>query len=292
MTQFPVITSPRNEKIRAAVKLRRRKHRGRRGRTLVDGARELIRAVGSGIRVEEIYFCPSLCSTTESRRLLAQLDELEMSIYEVTEAVFEKLSYGERTEGFVGVAIPPEVELDDLVLPENPLVAVVEGIEKPGNLGAILRSADGAGISAVILADQKTDLFNPNVIRASLGTVFTMPVCAAPSKEVFNWLKVQGFQIIGAVVDAVACYTIMDYKIPTALVLGTEATGISSVWKDVNAVRIPMQGVADSLNVAASAAVLFYESQRQRLSKQQTSHTSRTTAPVVVTQPDWGNGNS
>ena len=143
MTQFPVITSPRNEKIKSAIKLRRRKHRGRQGRTLIDGARELFRAVSAGIHVEEIYFCSTLCHTAESRRLLAQLDELEMGIYEVTENVFEKLAYGERTEGFIGVAIPPEVELDDLVLPENPLLAVVEGIEKPGNLGAILRSADG-----------------------------------------------------------------------------------------------------------------------------------------------------
>ena len=268
MTQFPVITSPQNEKIKFAIKLRRRKHRGRQGRTLIDGARELSRAVSAGIQVEEIYFCSKLCSTAESRRLLAQLDELEMGIYEVTENVFEKLAYGERTEGFIGVAIPPEVELDDLLLPENPLLAVVEGIEKPGNLGAILRSADGAGVSAVILANQKTDLFNPNAIRASLGTVFTMPVCAAPSNEVFNWLKVQGFQVVATAVDAVECYTNVDYTSPVALVLGTEATGISSVWQDVKSVRIPMQGVVDSLNVSASAAVLFYEVQRQRLFKQ------------------------
>ena len=264
MTQFPSITSPRNEKIKAAVKLRRRKHRGRQGRTLIDGARELIRAVSTGVNVEEIYFCSSFCNTTESRRLLAQLDDFAMDIYEVTESVFEKLAYGERAEGFVGVAIPPESELDDLILPEAALVAVVEGIEKPGNLGAIIRSADGAGISAVILADQKTDVFNPNAIRASLGTVFTMPVCAATSKKVYNWLKVQGFQMIAAAVDAPDCYTDVDLKKPTALVLGTESTGLSPIWKEAQAVSIPMQGVADSLNVSTSAAVLFYEAQRQR----------------------------
>ena len=286
MTQFPVITSPRNEKIKSAIKLRRRKHRGRQGRTLIDGARELFRAVSAGIHVEEIYFCSTLCHTAESRRLLAQLDELEMGIYEVTENVFEKLAYGERTEGFIGVAIPPEVELDDLVLPENPLLAVVEGIEKPGNLGAILRSADGAGVSAVILANQKTDLFNPNAIRASIGTVFTMPVCAAPSKEVFNWLKVQGFQLVAATVDAVDCYTNVDYTAPVALILGTEATGISSIWQDVRSVRIPMHGVADSLNVSASAAVLFYEVQRQRLFNSQQNRTHRADAPLVIRDPD------
>ena len=264
MTEFPAITSPRNEKVKAAVKLRRRKHRGRQGRTLIDGARELIRAVSAGVNVEEIYFCTSLCGTTESHRLLAQLDEFQMDIYEVSEVVFEKLAYGERAEGFIGVAIPPEIELDDLKLPENPLVAIVEGIEKPGNLGAIVRSADGAGISAVILADQKTDLFNPNAIRASLGTVFTMPVCAAPTREVYNWLKVQGFQVVVTAVDGVESYTTLDYKSPTALVLGAESTGVSSIWKEVRSISIPMMGVADSLNVSTSAAVLFYEAQRQR----------------------------
>jgi TrmH family RNA methyltransferase len=265
MTSFPAITSPRNEKIKAAVKLRRRKHRGRQGRTLIDGTRELIRALSAGVNVTEIFFCSTLCHTTESRRLLAQIDELSMDIYEVTESVFESLAYGERVEGFVGVAIPPENELDDLVLTENPLVAVVEGIEKPGNLGAIVRSADGAGISAVILADQKTDIFNPNAIRASLGTVFTMPVCEAPSREVYNWLKVQDFQVIASAVGASESYTDVDFKIPTALVLGTESTGISSVWKEVKSMSIPMKGVADSLNVSTSAAILFYEAQRQRL---------------------------
>ena len=265
MSDFPAITSPRNEKIKAAVKLRRRKHRGRQGRTLIDGARELTRAISAGVNITEIYFCPPFCHTSESRRLLEQLDEFAMDVYEVTGNVFEHLAFGERAEGFVGVAIPPESELDDLLLPENPLVAVVEGIEKPGNLGAIIRSADGAGVSAVILADQKTDIFNPNAIRASLGTVFTMPICAAPSKEVFIWLKVKGFQIAAATVDAPDSYTDMDFKIPTALILGTEATGLSAAWKEVYPVSIPMRGVADSLNVSTSAAVLFYEAQRQRL---------------------------
>jgi TrmH family RNA methyltransferase len=265
MSDFPAITSPRNEKIKAAVKLRRRKHRGRQGRTLIDGARELTRAISAGVNITEIYFCPTFCHTSESRRLLEQLDEFAMDVYEVTGNVFEHLAFGERAEGFVGVAIPPESELDDLLLPENPLVAVVEGIEKPGNLGAIIRSADGAGVSAVILADQKTDIFNPNAIRASLGTVFTMPICAAPSKEVFIWLKVKGFQIAAATVDASDSYTDVDFKIPTALILGTEATGLSAAWKEVYPVSIPMRGVADSLNVSTSAAVLFYEAQRQRL---------------------------
>ena len=272
MSEFPAITSPRNVKIKAALKLRRRKHRGRQGRTLIDGARELARAISAKVNVTEIYFCPKLCHTIESRRLLEQLDEFAMDVYEVTETVFERLAFGGRAEGFVGVAIPPENELEDLVLPENPLIVIVEGIEKPGNLGAIIRSADGAGVSAVILADQKTDVFNPNAIRASLGTVFTMPICAANAKEVHNWLKVHGFQIISAVVDAPVFYTEANLKIPTAVVLGAEATGLSTVWKESLAVRIPMWGEADSLNVSASAAILLYEAQRQRLFATSATH--------------------
>lgn len=265
MTDFPAITSPRNEKIKSAVKLRRRKHRGRQGRTLIDGARELSRAITAGIQITEIYFCPPLCHTRESRRLLEQIDEFEMDVFEVSESVFEHLAFGERAEGFVGVAIPPKNELDDLLIPKNPTVVIVEGVEKPGNLGAIVRSADGAGISAVILADQKTDVFNPNAIRASLGTVFTMSICSADSKEVWNWLKVNEFQVVAATVDAKNTYADIDFTIPTAIVLGAEDTGLSSIWKGAHPVSIPMMGVADSLNVSASAAVLFYEAQRQKI---------------------------
>lgn len=264
MADFPAITSPRNEKIKAAVKLRRRKHRGRQGRTLIDGARELSRAIAANIQITEIYFCPALCQTSESCRLLEQIDEFTMDVYEVSENVFEHLAFGERAEGFIGVAIPPKNDLDDLEIPQNPLVVIVEGIEKPGNLGAIVRSADGAGVSAVILADQKTDVFNPNAIRASLGTVFSMSICSAESKEVCNWLKVKGFQVIAAAVDAKDSYVEVDYTVPTAIILGTESTGLSGVWKTAHPVSIPMYGVADSLNVSASAAILFYEAQRQK----------------------------
>ena len=264
MPDFPAITSPRNEKIKAAVKLRRRKHRGRQGRTLIDGARELSRAIAANIQITEIYFCPAFCQTSESCLLLEQIDEFTMDVYEVAENVFEHLAFGERAEGFIAVAIPPKNDLDDLEIPRNSLVVIVEGIEKPGNLGAIVRSADGAGVSAVILADQKTDVFNPNAIRASLGTVFSMPICSAESKEVCNWLKVKDFQVIAATVDAKDSYVEVDYTVPTAIILGAESTGLSGIWQTAHPVSIPMYGVADSLNVSASAAVLFYEAQRQK----------------------------
>lgn len=265
---FPAITSPRNEKIKATIKLRRRKHRGKQGRTLIDGARELSRALDSGVDVTEIYFCPSLCNSSESRRLLEQLEEFTMDVYEVTENVFEQLAFGERVEGLLAVAIPPDLGLDDLVLSENPLVAVVEGVEKPGNLGAVIRSADGAGVTAVILADQRTDIYNPNAIRASLGTVFTMPVCTASSKEVRCWLQKHELTIFAATVNGSESYGDVDFCCPAAIVLGAEATGLSTIWEagDVRSVSLPMRGVADSLNISTAATVLFYEAQRQRYS--------------------------
>lgn len=266
---FPAITSPRNQKVKTTVKLRRRKHRGKQGRTLIDGARELSRALSVGVNVTEIYFCPDLCNTVESRRLLEQLDELAMDIYEVTENVFEQLAFGDRAEGLLAVAIPPDLGIEDLSLPENPLIAVVEGIEKPGNLGAVVRSADGAGISAVVVADQTTDLYNPNAIRASLGTVFTVPVCTASSEEVRDWLRKNDVTIFATSDDGKNSYTDVDYRFPAAIVLGSEATGLSPVWVDaeINTVSIPMHGLADSLNISNAAAVLFYEAQRQRSQK-------------------------
>jgi TrmH family RNA methyltransferase len=147
-----------------------------------------------------------------------------------------------------------------------PLIAVLEGVEKPGNVGAVLRSADAAGVSAVILADGRTDLYNPNAIRASSGTIFSMPVCEATSSDVLAWLRERGFRIAAARVDGSVPYTKVDYRGPTAIVLGSEATGLSPIWSgnDIQAVRLPMLGAADSLNVSVTAAVLFYEALRQR----------------------------
>jgi TrmH family RNA methyltransferase len=150
--------------------------------------------------------------------------------------------------------------------PRAPLIAVVEGVEKPGNLGAILRSADGAGLDAVIAADSRTDLANPNVIRASLGTIFARPVVPATTARTLAWLRANGLTIVAARVDGALDYAAQDFRGPVAIVLGAEAKGLADPWRapDVRAVRLPMLGVADSLNVSATAAVLFYEARRQR----------------------------
>lgn len=263
---MPVITSLQNPRVKEAVRLRDRRHRQKQGRIVIDGARELARALGAGVPMQEIFVCPSLCQNDEARRTLELVAQAAAEVLEVTEPVFEKLAFGDRAEGVLGVAATPSTSLDRITLPDCPLVAVLEGIEKPGNVGAVLRSADGAGVSALIVADGGTDLFNPNAIRASLGTIFTRPVAAASSTETLAWLRRQGLAIYAARVDGSQPYTTANLRQPAALVLGSEATGLSNAWRadDVAAIRLPMRGVADSLNVSATAAVLFYEALRQR----------------------------
>ena len=198
--------------------------------------------------------------------MVRRLGEAGAAVYELGRQAFEKLAYGDRVDGLVAVAETPLRRLADLVLPAEPLIGVIEGVEKPGNLGAILRTADGAGLDAVIVADTATDLFNPNIIRASVGTVFAVPVCVASSGEVLAWLRERGIAIIAARVDASVDYTKADYSGAVAIALGSEARGLSDAWGELAraSVRVPMLGVADSLNVSATAAVLFYEALRQR----------------------------
>jgi RNA methyltransferase, TrmH family len=285
------INSPYNPRIKDAVRLRDRRHREKQGRILIDGVRELQRALGAGVRVGMAFVCESLCRGEETQALLAALASSGCEVLQVNESVFDKLAFGQRTEGVVGIAETPRPTLDSLALswggsstatpsgssitatPSGAvgadvasLVAVLEGVEKPGNVGAVLRSADAAGVSAVIVADPRTDLYNPNAIRASLGTIFTIPVCQSTSGAALAWLRERRFAILAARVDGSVPYTAVDYRGPTAIVLGSEAAGLSPIWAggDIQAVRLPMLGVADSLNVSASAAVLFYEALRQR----------------------------
>lgn len=266
---MPVITSLQNARVKNAVRLRDRRHREKQGRFPIDGTRELLRAIRAGLRLLEVFVCEPLCQSEDARRALGELSELTAGgceIFHVSKPVFEKLAFGDRAEGLLAVAQTPTPGLSDLKLPDSPLVAVLEGVEKPGNVGAVLRTADAAGLSAVIVADGRTDLFNPNAIRASLGTIFTMPVCSADAEETLNWLRRNELAIHAARVDGSVPYTDVDYRHPTAIVLGSETEGLSDVWRsdDVTPIRLPMLGVGDSLNVSATAAVLFYEAIRQR----------------------------
>lgn len=272
------ITSSQNPRVKNAVRLRDAKHRREQVLILIDGAREISRAMKSGVRMTEVFVCPSLATTSESQTLLNDLRistaaDRPFDFLEVSPTVFEKLAFGDRAEGILGVAETPRTALSDISLARrsaagNPLVVVLEGVEKPGNLGAVLRSADAAGVSALIVADSRIDLYNPNAIRASLGTIFSLPVCEAASGEALTWLRQHSLKIFAARVDGSVPYTDADYRGPTAFVLGAEATGLTSAWNapDITAIHLPMHGIADSLNVSATAAVLFYEALRQRTS--------------------------
>lgn len=259
---MPDITSSHNPRLKAAAKLRDRRDRIREGRFLIDGLREIQRAVQSGIIIEEAF----VREDANLSELAEQLRKIGTRILVTAPGPFEKLTFGDRDEGIVAVAQIPRHNLTDLALPANPLIAVLEGIEKPGNIGAVLRTADAAGVSAVILADCVADLYNPNSIRASLGAIFTVPVCAASSVEVRQWLKNNGLSIFAARVDGAVDYSSVCYRGPSALVLGSEAQGLSIHWSgnEVSSIKLPMHGVVDSLNVSATAAVLFYEAARQR----------------------------
>jgi TrmH family RNA methyltransferase len=260
------ITSRQNTRVKDAAKLRDRKARERQGRFVIDGARETLRAIAAGIQVIEAYVCEPLCVTAEAREAAGRLRATDAAVATVTEEVFDKLCFGEGRDGLVTIARTTRRTPEDIHLPPTPLVAVIEGLEKPGNVGAVLRSADGAGVDAVLIADPRTDLFNPNTIRASLGAVFGANVCAASSAEAIDWLRSARVPVFAAKPKAELSYAAADYRRGAAFVLGSEAEGLSPAWAGagVTAISLPMRGVADSLNVSATAAVLFYEAQRQR----------------------------
>ncbi len=260
------ISSVQNPRVKDAARLRDRRHRDKQGRILIDGARELRRAIAAGVSLAEVFVCESLCLGEDARQVLASLPSIQAEVYSLTEQVFSKLAFGQRSDGVLAVATMPDTLLDRLPLGPVALLAVLEGVEKPGNIGAVLRSADAAGLDALIVADPQTDLYNPNAIRASLGTIFSVPVASASSAETLAWLKRHGLAIFVARVDGSIPYTEADFRGPSAIVLGSEAQGLSAAWSgvQVTAVRLPMRGQADSLNVSAAAAVLFYEALRQR----------------------------
>jgi TrmH family RNA methyltransferase len=271
MTSMPspapsVLTSLANPRVKAAAALRDRRERDRTGLTIVDGARELRRALDAGVEVVEAFVCEPLLAGPDARTALDRLRADALPLYSTSELVFAKLAFGERSEGLVAVVRIPSMALGDLRLSDDALIAVVESVEKPGNLGAILRSADGAGVNTVIAASPRTDLFNPNAIRASAGTMFTVQLGSAPAAEVLAWLRGRGVRVVTARADAPRLYTELDLTGQLAIVVGAEAEGLTAMWagEDIESARLPMLGAADSLNVSISAAILFYEARRQR----------------------------
>jgi RNA methyltransferase, TrmH family len=259
------IESPKNPRVRAALALRDRRDREASGVTLVDGVRELSRALDAGAQVLEAFVDGERLDA-DGLALVARLRAAGTAVIAASPAVLAALAYGARSEGVVATVRIPDLDLASLHLSPNPLVVVIEGVEKPGNLGAVLRSADAAGADAVIAADPVTDLFNPNAIRASLGTIFAVPVAQGSSSEVRACLVDAGIRILAARVDGAVQHTDADLTGPVAVVLGSEAEGLTGAWSGdgVQGVRLPMLGIADSLNVSVAAAVLLYEARRQR----------------------------
>ena len=269
MNERPLeITSSANPRVREVLRLRERRERDRTGSTIVDGAREIRRALEAGVEVLAIFVDEGRATSDDARAALDIVRRSDRTVapIAVSSDVLDRLAYGDRADGLVAVVRTPSVRLARILLPADPFVAIVEGVEKPGNLGAILRSADGAGLDAIVAADPVTDIFNPNTIRASLGTVFARPVASATAEETLGWLRANGIRVVAARVDAEIPYTDVALGGPLAIVLGSEAGGLTAQWNaaDIVAVRLPMLGTADSLNVSTAAAILFYEALRQR----------------------------
>ena len=288
-----LITSPSNPKVKQLLALQQKSSaRRERGLFVVEGRRELQHCIDAGFTVDTIFVCPSLHGSQppETSRFarplpsddgplpltqprVARFPEAaaasasgQTKVFEVSKEVYSKISYREGTEGIIAEVRTPERKLEGLVLPENPLVVVLESVEKPGNLGAVLRSADAAGADAVLVCDPLTDLWNPNLIRASIGAAFTVPTVACSSEEAIAFLKARGIRILTAQLQDSSLYYDCDMTAGTALVMGTESTGLTDRWRraaDAH-IRIPMLGRLDSLNVSVSAAILLFEAVRQR----------------------------
>ena len=260
------ITSPQNEMIKAVVRLSKKSERDETGLIAIEGAREIAQAIRAGVALEGVYYCPEIIATDEERALLVTLRERNMPLLSVAAPAFKKIAYREDSGGFVAVAEKPHQGLDDLRTDPVALFLAVDAVEKPGNLGALFRSADGAGVSGIIISAPKTDLYNPNVIRASLGTVFSVPVAVARAQHAIGWLKSKGIAIITTSPEADALYTAADMVSPCAIIVGSENEGLGREWIEASdlSVRIPMKGTADSLNVSVTAAILLYEALRQR----------------------------
>ena len=262
------LTSPSNPKIKHVVKLRSCATREETGEMIVEGFRECRRALDCGYRPHAIFHCPELYLKNENEpQLVADASRAGAEVFVCSRAAFEKMAYKERPDGLLMTGPHVARRLSDLVLPPRALVVVAESIEKPGNLGTILRSADAAKVAAVIVCDRATDIHNPNVVRESTGTMFTVPIVEATSDEALAWLKAHGFKVLAASPHAEKLHFEVDLTGNVAIALGAEQYGLTAKWMDGAdlRVRIPMLGLADSLNVSAAATILLYEAVRQRV---------------------------
>jgi TrmH family RNA methyltransferase len=260
------ITSVTNPRVKQLVKLRNRRERDASGVFLVEGFRELTRAVDSGLGVREIYVCPDLFLGSNEAALIERAVAGGAERVELGSQAFQKVSYRDRPEGLIGLADQFPATLDRLKPRSNPLILVVESIEKPGNLGTMLRTADAAAVDAVIVCEPTTDPFNPNVIRASLGCIFLVPLAISSTADALRWLVERGITTFAATPAASLPYWQADLRKPSAIAVGSEQYGLTETWLQEagEKIRIPMGGQVDSLNAAMAAGVILFEAVRQR----------------------------
>ncbi len=257
-----LITSTQNPKIKSLLLLEKPRERKKQSVFVVEGKKEVMYAVDAGYKIQNVFFCEEIISAQE----LSELKLNDRLFIPVSREVFDKIAVRESSGGMIAVAEQKSHNLDDIKLKENPLLLILEAVEKPGNLGAILRTADAAGVDAVIICDPQTDFYNPNVIRSSVGCVFTKQIASATSEETIDWLKKNNIHIFCTYLQASKPYYETDFIGPSAIVMGTEATGLSDSWvkNATSNIIIPMQGVIDSMNVSTAAAVVIFEALRQR----------------------------
>ncbi|TDP01619.1 TrmH family RNA methyltransferase [Flavobacterium sp. 245] len=257
------ITSVQNPFIKSLVLLQEKsKARKQTGTFLIEGQREISLAIKGGYEIETVLFLPELISEKEINKLIQN----PFQIIEINKEVYQKLAYRDTTEGILAIAKTKSLKLSDLKLSENPLILVVESLEKPGNIGAVLRTADAANLDAVLIANPKSDLYNPNIVRSSVGCLFTNQIATGTSEEIIAFLKEKKINFYSATLQNSTSYHTQNFTAPTALVVGTEATGLTQQWRDeaTQNIIIPMQGEIDSMNVSVAAAILIFEAKRQR----------------------------
>ncbi len=265
------ITSAQNPKIKTLLELQEKsKARRKEGLFVVEGRRELLHCMEAGYEPFTVFVCPEILGEADFEELVSAIkncnDGRMCQMIEIPQHLYDKVAYRGGTEGVIAEMHCKEMSLSTLHLKDNPLVVVLESVEKPGNLGAVLRSADASGVDAVIVCDPLTDMYNPNLIRSSIGAIFTVPVATATSEDTIKWLKNNGIKIYTAQLQDSEWYYDTDMKGGTAIVMGTEATGLTDCWRkaaDAH-IKIPMLGRLDSLNVSVSAAILMFEAVRQR----------------------------
>ena len=257
------ITSVQNPYIKSLVQLQEKaKVRKQTGTFLIEGQREIELAVKGGYEIETILICTDLVQHFEN----LNIQKSDHQLIEISKEVYQKLAYRDTTEGILAIAKTKSLSLSNLKLSKNPLILVGESLEKPGNVGAILRTADAANVDAVIIANPKSDLYNPNIVRSSVGCLFTRQIAMGTTEEVIAYLKANNINIYSATLQDSTEYHTQDFTIPNALVVGTEATGLSEKWRveSTKNIIIPMQGEIDSMNVSVAAAILLFEAKRQR----------------------------